>query len=83
MKTFDDWLYDTDINDNSRADRLSSLINSNQFRVIEKWLEAAYNQGREDERDTMPERRVYIGVLTIAMSRTDGCPTLLGKVVLV
>ena len=51
MKTFDDWLYDTDINDNSRADRLSSLINSNQFRVIEKWLEAAYNQGREDERD--------------------------------
>jgi len=53
MKTFDDWLYDTDINDNSRADRLSSLINSNQFRVIEKWLEAAYNQGREDERDTI------------------------------
>ena len=53
MKTFDDWLYDTDINDNSRADRLSSLINSNQFRVIEKWLEPAYNQGREDERDTI------------------------------
>lgn len=50
MNTFDDWMYELEINGGCRADRLAAIFDSQHFRIIEKWLEAAYNQGREDER---------------------------------
>lgn len=52
MKTFDDWFYEYE-DFSTRADRMHAMIgrNSAEYTIVKIWLEAAYNQGREDERN--------------------------------
>jgi len=50
MKTFDDWFNEQELF-GLRSERLHAIMEPNQWSVIVKWLEAAYNQGREDQRE--------------------------------
>lgn len=55
MKVFDDWFNEQELY-SLRSDRLHSLLDNKQWMVVCKWLEAAYNQGREDQREEHREK---------------------------
>ena len=52
MKTFDDWFYEFE-DFSTRSDRMHAMLGHDtaEYTIVKIWLEAAYNQGREDERD--------------------------------
>ena len=51
MKTFDDWFNEQELF-GLRSERLHAIMEEpKQWSVVVKWLEAAYNQGREDQRE--------------------------------
>jgi hypothetical protein len=50
MKSFDDWFYEYELF-SSRSERLAAMLHGAELTIVKLWLQAAYNQGREDERE--------------------------------
>jgi hypothetical protein len=47
---FNDWFNEQEPF-SKKSERLKSILNPIQWVVVVSWLKAAYNQGREDERE--------------------------------
>ena len=55
MKNFDDWFNEQELY-GLRSERLYAMLETHQWDVVVKWLKAAYNQGREDERESLCDK---------------------------